>query len=29
VKACAGKIQAFQALYLLRILEKHDFSTAP
>ena len=27
VKACDGKIQSFQALYLLRILEKHDFAT--
>lgn len=26
VKACNGKIQSFQALYLLRILEKHDFA---
>ncbi len=29
VKACDGKIQAFQALYLLRILEQHDVAAAP
>ena len=28
VKACDGRIQAFQALFLLRILEKHDFTGA-
>ncbi len=29
VKACDGRIQAFQALYLLRIMETHDFAAAP
>ncbi len=29
VKARDGKIQAFHALFLLRILEKHDFAAAP
>ncbi len=28
VKACDGRIQAFQALYLLRILDKHDLAAA-